>query len=380
MKVKHLDELYTWQQIRKLQRIYKFNRHNGFVPIAIYSSSGEESYYSSRGDYYEWFGKQTPYYARMLWETARKRLLEFEGDALAFDIVEASECFNTIRFRAPDKVRKYCAEFRRIMRSLADNGEVKCVIGSLPPRPHPWDTSRQIVENVIPDEKDIYENMFCEDLSDCQETIPLIPEYQETVSPGWNAVKDLFIELTEDELAFLNGGKFINKPSAQLEKELQDACRNLDLSKVISLLESGANPNVILDEPYYDTLLTDLFRYLNGLQLSGFKFEDVCNIIDALVLHGYDLDFSPYESGTALFYSVCHNTEVMKYLIEKGANLNSVSWIGVGQWPCTPLDHLELEIDSKWKDVELKKRFNILKNAGAKSFEELVQNFYNDSP
>jgi hypothetical protein len=92
MKVKHLDELYTWRQIRKLQRIYKFNRHNGFLPIAIYSSSGEESYYSSRGDCYEWLGKQTPYYARMLWETARKRLLEFEGDALAFDIVEASEC------------------------------------------------------------------------------------------------------------------------------------------------------------------------------------------------------------------------------------------------------------------------------------------------
>jgi hypothetical protein len=43
MKVKHLDELYTWRQIRKLQRIYTFNRHNGFVPIAIYSSSGEES-------------------------------------------------------------------------------------------------------------------------------------------------------------------------------------------------------------------------------------------------------------------------------------------------------------------------------------------------
>jgi hypothetical protein len=217
--------------------------------------------------------------------------------------------------------------------------------------------------------------MFYEDISEYPETDPFIPEYQERVSPGWNAVKDLFVELSEDELAFLNGAKFINKPPAQLEKELQDACRSLNLSKVISLLESGANPNVILDEPYYDTFLTDLFRYLNGLQLSGYKVEDVRNIIDAFVSHGYDLDFSPYESGTALFEAVCHNTEVMKYLIEKGANLNSVSWIGRSLWPCTPLDYLELEIDSKWKDVELKKRFNILKNAGAKSFEEVVPDF-----
>ena len=103
MKVRHLDELYTWKQIRKLQSIHWFSQHNGFVPVAIYAPDGGcESHYGGSNDYYGWYGKQSAYYARMLWESARRRLADVESEALAFDIVEASECFNTIRFKAPD--------------------------------------------------------------------------------------------------------------------------------------------------------------------------------------------------------------------------------------------------------------------------------------
>lgn len=51
MKVKHLDELYTWRQIHKLQRVYDFNPHNGFIPVALYApGGGHTSHYGGSDD------------------------------------------------------------------------------------------------------------------------------------------------------------------------------------------------------------------------------------------------------------------------------------------------------------------------------------------
>lgn len=367
MRVKNLDELYSWKQIRKLQSIYSFNRHNSFVPVAICSSSGDsESYYCKEPDCYEWFGHRTSYYARMLWEAARKRLFEVESEMLAFDIVEASECFNTIRFRSPDKVREYCAEFIRIMRSLAGGSEVRCAIGELPKRMHPWDCTRQLREIVIPDEKSFCDYAFDEDIPECQETAPL----------DWNDVEGLFVELSETELAFLNGAKYVNKSPAQLDLELRAACRNLDVLKVKSLLEAGAKPNPTFEEPYYDTLLTDLFRYLDELQLLGSKINDVRNIIDMLVLHGHDLDFCPYQSETALFSAVRYSVKLTEYLIEKGANLNTVNWINRSSDLFTVLDNVGMYISAFGETAERKKLINLIKNSGGRSFDDIVPDFY----
>ena len=156
MKVKHLDELYSWKQIRKLQLVRDFNPHNGFVPVALYAPGGGQesllSFAGDREDRYEWYGKQSSYCAKRLWETVRKRLSGTEADSLAFDVVEASECFNTIRFKDPDKARAYCVEFKRLLKALADNGEIKCAIGRVLERRHPWDPLKPYAEIVISDD------------------------------------------------------------------------------------------------------------------------------------------------------------------------------------------------------------------------------------
>ena len=374
MKVKHLDELYTWRQIRKLQLIHSFNQHNGFVPVAIYAPDGGcESHYGGSDDYYGWYGKQSPYYARMLWESARRKLADAEAEALAFDIVEASECFNTIRFKAPDRARDYCAEFRRLMRSLADKGEVKCAIGRAPARPHPWDTLKRLEEVIIPDDAIYQPNVSHDPKFD-----NTIPEYSETAPLGWDVVERFFTELSEDELAFLNGEKFINKPPTQLDMDLHEACEKLDLAKVESLLDAGANPNSTSGDPCYDTLLAEVFQGTYDLRSSGLKTDNARGILDALVSHGCDLDFSPYESAAPMYEAVHFSPEFLEYLIEKGANPNTVSWIGIYDLPTTPLDHVADDIGAHGESPDLNARFDLINKAGGKYFSEIVPDFYED--
>ena len=374
MKVKHLDELYTWRQIRKLQLIHRFNQHNGFVPVAIYAPDGGcELHYGGSDDYYGWYGKQSPYYARMLWESARRKLSDAEAEALAFDIVEASECFNTIRFKAPDRARDYCAEFRRLMRSLADKGDVKCAIGRAPARPHPWDTLKRLEEVIIPDDAIYQPNVSHDPKFD-----NTIPEYSETAPLGWDVVERFFTELSEDELAFLNGEKFINKPPTQLDMDLHEACEKLDLAKVESLLDAGANPNSTSGDPCYDTLLTEVFQGTYDLRSSGLKTDNARGILDALVSHGCDLDFSPYESAAPMYEAVHFSPEFLEYLIEKGANPNTVSWIGIYDLPTTPLDHVADDIGAHGENPDLNARFDLINKAGGKYFSEIVPDFYED--
>lgn len=77
MRVKHLDELYTWKQIRRLQIIHGFNQHQGFVPLAVCApGGGRESHFGGSDDYYEWYGKQSPYY--QLVEVGENAAVEFK--------------------------------------------------------------------------------------------------------------------------------------------------------------------------------------------------------------------------------------------------------------------------------------------------------------
>ena len=374
MRVKHIDDLYTWKQIRKLQSIHGFNLHNGFVPVAIYTpDGGHESHYGGSDDYYSWYGRREPYYARRLWEAARNALTGTEADALAFDIVEASECFNTIRFKHPEKARVYCAEFRRTMQRLADNGEVKCAIGRAPVRRHPWDAAKRLEEVIISDDAEYTPNVSHDPKYD-----NTIPEYRETAPLGWNAVERFFIELSEDELAFLNGEKFINKPPTRLDMDLHEACEKLDLAKVESLLDAGANPNSTSGDPCYDTLLAEVFQGTYDLRSSGLKTDNARGILDALVSHGCDLDFSPYESAAPMYEAVHFSPECLEYLIEKGANPNTVSWIGLDGWPATPLNHAADDIGAYGEDPELNARFDLIKKVGGKYFSEIAPEFYED--
>lgn len=374
MKVKHLDELYTWRQIRKLQLIHRFNQHNGFLPIAIYApNGGRESHYGGSGEYYGWYGKQSSYYARMLWETARKSLIDEEPEALAFDIVEASECFNTIRFKAPDRARDYCAEFKRIVRSLADNGEVKCAIGRAPARPHPWDSTKRLEEVIISDDAE-YKPFVSHD----PKFDNTIPEYRESAPLKWEAVEKYFVELTEEELAFLNGDDVLNKSPNTLDKDLIEACKKLDTAGVEAALKAGANPNSTTGGRYAEGLIPLVITTINDFEKYDSIINNVHEIVDLLIRYGGDIDFCPYRECTPLYSATYHDARLIKFILEKGANPNSISWIGIGEIPSTPLGSIVDDINVYGENQDLNESFRLIEDAGGKFFSEIVPDFYYD--
>ena len=371
MRVKHLDELYTWKQIRKLQMIHEFNQHNGFVPVAIVApGGGRESHFCGEDDHYEWHGKQSPYYAKRLWEVARRRLADMEAEALAFDIVEASECFNTIRFKNPARVREYCAEFKRLMRKFADDGEVACAIGRAPARCHPWDTAKRLEEVIIPDDAEYEQNV-----GHAPDTLP---DYHETPPLGWRTVERFFVTLTEDELAFLNGGDILNKSPTPLDEELIAACERLDVAKVKSALERGANPNATGGGPYAEGLISRVFEVIRGSAKQDAALKAVGEIVDLLLAHGCDIDFCPYCEGTPLYSATYHTTELIKLILERGADPNAVSWIAIGEDPATPLDSVADDINAYGHYADLLESFGAIEKAGGKFFFELVPDFYDE--
>ncbi len=375
MRVKHLDELYTWKQIRKLQLIHSNNQHNGFVPISIYAPDGGcESHYGGSDDHYGWYGKQGPYYARLLWEAARKTLAGAEAEALAFDIVERSECFNTIRFKSTGRAHDYCAEFKCLMQKFAEDGEIKCAIGRAPVRSHPWDSTKRLEEVIIPDDAE-YKPFVSHD----PKFDNTIPDYHEIPPLGWRAVEKYFVELTEDELAFLNGEETLNKAPTILDKTLLDACNKLDIGRVKAALDDGANPNTTTGGRYAEGVIMSLLDAFGDSGGGGAAIKSVCEIIDLLISYGYDIDFCPYCGCTPLYGATYHNTELIKFMIEKGADPNAVSWIALDEIPHTPLDSVANDMNAYGSDPDLQERFGILEKAGGKFFSELFPDFYTET-
>ncbi len=369
MRVEHLDELYTWKQIRKLQRVHDFNPHNGFVPIALYApGEGQTSNYS---DHCEWYGKRTAYCAKRLWEFVRKELAEAERDAMSFDIVEASECFNTVKFKDKTKVQNYLRSFKDLLRRYADSGKLKSAIGRAPARPYPWEPSKRYEEVIIDDDAE-----YRPGWSHSPQHDKSILDYAEFDFPGWNAVEKYFIELTEDELAFLNGEAIINKKPSSLDLELVKACGELDAKKVVALLKSGANENANSGGKFPDMLISRVLEAAYDLNKTNPDFELASKIIDILLYHGCDIDYCPYGGGAPLYESTYYDTPCIQFLLEKGANPNSICWICVDKFPQTPLDSIEDDINAYGEEPDLTERFNIIEKAGGKFFSELVPDFY----
>ena len=62
--------------------------------------------------------------------------------------------------------------------------------------------------------------------------------------------------------------------------------------------------------------------------------------------------------------------------MQKGADPNAISWIGLEESPLTPLDSVADDICVYGENAELKEKFDLIDKAGGKYFSELVPDFY----
>lgn len=363
MRVKYLQELYTWKQIRKLELIHRFDVVNGTVPIRIYVPHGAGEAHHLYQEGYQWKGTQRAYYAKRLWEAVRKQLMALEPEALAFDIVEASECFNTIRFRNQEKARHYCDEFKRLLQQTAEAKVLKSAIGKAPVRPHPVDPSQT------------YQEIIYQDL-DHKEILP----YSECEPPDWDEIKDCFVELTESELAYLMGEDVINKPMTDLDKELCDACDKLDFKRAEAVLQAGANPN---RGRGWKAPISNVIQYrifLDDEELRE-RSDEIHAMVDLLLKYGADINFCPFGGACALYDAVHTTREITAFLLTRGADPNQVSWIGFGERFRTAFEHASDDACAYRGEEgceEYEAIYELLKAHGGKYFEELVPDYYED--
>ena len=94
---------------------------------------------------------------------------------------------------------------------------------------------------------------------------------------------------------------------------------------------------------------------------------------------GGGFDFCPYREYPLLYSTSYYDGRPVKFILEKGANPNSISWIGIGgDTPLTPLDSISDDINAYGEDQDLSESFRLIEDAGGKFFSEIVPDFYYD--
>jgi len=253
----------------------------------------------------------------------------------------------------------------RFVREFANSGRFKAVVGKLPVKDALWESGKQLQEFVIFDDGEYKPYTSRQP----------IPQFRTVGSLAWDMVQKYFVELSEPELAFLNGEDFINREPSEFDRRLFEACDKLDVAAIKEALAAGANPNAFSERKWGSVVGDRLYAALE-YPVTDVLFNWVCKAVKILVDSGYDLDLSPYGEGTPLWTAGHTSARCVKFLLDMGANPNAVCWISSTDGDMgTALDHVSWDIAAYGPEPDLIEMQQILDARGGKYFSELVPDF-----
>ena len=155
----------------------------------------------------------------------------------------------------------------------------------------------------------------------------------------WDEIKDFFVELSPQQLAF-NAGDLMNNKGSELDQQFIQACSEHDLPLMKKLFAQGANIHAVdnLGNMAGTSLIADFYSefYFSEKQLQPDEEAELLNkifqqkipIFVWLLEQGYDFNICPYDGCTPLYDSVHQpNIDLMKFLLENGADPNIKSWV-----------------------------------------------------
>lgn len=164
--------------------------------------------------------------------------------------------------------------------------------------------------------KDVQGRIIHEDIKD----LFTYPYDTTPVSYTWDEIKEYFVELTLKQLS-LTMPHLMHEHSA-MDDFLFEACRNHDLDSINFALSKGAHVNALTDEGE------------SALQLviEGHKNDDeTIKLIDVLLDAGADVDLFGFSGLQPLSEaSYLDSVEIVRHLLEKGANPNYNSYLTDG--------------------------------------------------
>lgn len=341
MRVPHLTDLLTWEEIWTCQDVYRFGRDNRFGPIQLRlpdeisgccDNANGKSYHVDRYSAKARYAKEL----LQLAETAVCKATGAEPERVEW--VPVSVSFNTIRYPNLD-AEAYVRDVMREMERLANSGtlSVRTGIKFLGSQKAADGEERDQLEIVLP-EYDWHNSG---------------PRLEELLKPGvvdekdftfrWAEVADSFAVLSPMQVAFLHEEQLHRH--TVLDDELFHACSYLDESGIRTSLEKGANVHALDSSgDGVCSLLVDSFN----LWWSESKEDAAHNpalaekLLRLLLDHGADLDLAG--TGTTALYnaSLCASW-MTELLLKYGAGPDVPSWVAAGERPETPLEKIRGE-------------------------------------
>lgn len=222
--------------------------------------------------------------------------------------------------------------FWSLLESTADSGQIKVSEGLSLETDGDGDAIPRVKCVIVADQvsgEDVY-----------QKTIYDYPYNKTPRSYKWDEIKDMFVELTLDQLRLVQGAE-MHKCNA-IDRILFDACIRGDMDGVRYAVEKGANVNAL--GPSGNSPLTQVidggsYRFYDLSKEKEYTKEDkrviqtlgqetTMEIARFLVDHGADVDLFGYDGMQpvlAAYYD--SNVEMVRFLLEKGSDPNYDSYM-----------------------------------------------------
>ena len=332
LPVLRLTQLLTPEEIKIIQGV-KRTLEVGFCPIGVCmpdESSVSHKCHAGEEQFSEERYTPLSYYAVWVWRETVKRLEampEF-ADALQVEWYPVAATFRSIRY-IHDKRQQYIQTFWEIAAEIADTQNIKIHYGRFDSPALPGYPDYPLRTYVMPEELFKVKRSY-----GMKNEVTDLPKDKE-FSYSWNEIKDYFVELSPQQLAF-NAGDLMNNLGSELDQKFIDACSEKDLPLMKKLLAQGANIHAVgaggdmaaqslvwhfYDEFYYaaENKAGD-----EGERLQEKIYQQNISALEWLIQQGYDLNICAYDEGTALYYSIDYSPGIrlMKFLLENGADPN----------------------------------------------------------
>ena len=261
-------------------------------------------------------------------------------------------------------VEQLLADFWKLLEELSNSGKIKVSEGY-----HLYST----VTDLWHSEPIIKCNVFINSDSgkDIIKKVGNIFEYpynETLISFSWDDIKELFVELTLDQLR-LTMPEHLHKHHA-IDDMLFTACDNYDYELMKALIDRGANVNALnkngespLQRVIEDSLLIYDEEKLSDEEIANIertKLDQCEKCADLLLDNGADIDLFGYDGMQPLacaYYN--HNLELANFLLNKGADPNYNSYLTDCQYwsrlknvRCTVLDIIDDDLCEEYDDTE----------------------------
>ncbi len=299
--------------------------------------------------------------------------LHWTSDISPFNKLEYSNFYRDIT------VEQLLHWFWELLEKTANSGEIQVTEGYQIQCEGIGNTGPKVVCTVVLDADTGYE------VEKKVENVYTYPYNKEPKTFKWDEIKDLFFEMSLDQLRLTMPDKLHNH--TELDDTLLRACYKWDIEQINLSLERGANINCL--DKYGESVLQKTVDYFKDhdviidkeysdeeLKAIESANEQKCKeIVDLLLSYGADINLFGYDGMTPLtcaFYS--RSPKMIKFLLERGASPNANCYLEDDDyWPrlknvrSTILDVIDDLIYEDYGETE-KEIETIIRDAGGRQY------------